>query len=224
VRIPGDLLDRPHRVKGHPCVRDHRAPRLHRHARHGESILLAFGFDPVDDHLAELLHGGGLVWHTIGDTQAAAHIEHAHAHAGLGADLAHERHHDLDRLRVAAKSEDLAPDVHVESFEIQPWQRECTLHGLHREPLVEAEAELGVLGPRHDEVVGVGCDPRCHADEDALAHTPVRGERREALHLLEVVHHDPPDAGIETLGELGGSLVVAVHLARRSMGKPARTA
>ena len=70
--------------------------------------------------------------------------------------------------------------------------------------------EFRVLLPGRDLLVGVGPDPGRHPQEDALATTG--GELLEAVDLVEGVDDHVPDAGIESLLQLGLGLVVAVHV------------
>ncbi len=100
----------------------------------------------------------------------------------------------------------------VESLEVEARQLDRPLDRLHGQSLVHAEAELGVLLAGLDEGVRVGVDARSDADQDLLRDSAVRGHRRQTVHLLEAVHDDAPDSGIETFGELGRRLVVAVYV------------
>ncbi len=43
-------------------------------------------------------------------------------------------------------------------------------------------------------------------------HAALGSQRAETLHLLEAVDHDPAHSGVEALGQLGGRLVVAMHV------------
>ena len=60
--------------------------------------------------------------------------------------------------------------------------------------------------------VGVGVDPRRDPQEDGLRAAPSRRHRRQGLKLLEVVHHNVPQAILHGLLQLLAGLVVAVEV------------
>ena len=115
-------------------------------------------------------------------------------------------------LREAVQREDLAADVHVQALEVDARQLDRALDRLHRQSLVQAEAELGVLGAGLMKSCVSASTPGRDADQDRLRDAALRRHRRETVHLLEAVDDDAPDAGVEALGELGRRLVVAVHV------------
>ena len=175
-------------------------------------MLLALLLDAVDNHLAVVLHRGGLVGQAVRNTQSAAGVQHANLHARLGLDLGDEVDDDLDGFGEAVQGEDLAPDVHVQTVEVDTGEFDRLLDRLHGQPLVAAKAELRVLGARHDEVVRVGLHARRDPDEYLLLDAARVGQRRETIHLLEAVDDDASDARVEALGQLERRLVVAVDI------------
>ena len=81
--------------------------------------------------------------------------------------------------------------------------------------VAEVEAELRVVLPGGDVLVGVGVDAR----RDAQQHVGHRGARRvervEAVELVEAVDDDVAHAGVERHAQLVDALVVAVQRAGR---------
>jgi hypothetical protein len=75
----------------------------------------------------------------------------------------------------------------------------------------QREAELLVLVGGGDELVGV----RLHADGDPQQHPGPHaartGQRGQPVDLVERVHDDPADPGVQRPGQLAGRLVVAVE-------------
>ncbi len=179
----------------------------------GEAVLLALFLDAVDDDLAVVLHGAGLVGQAVGDAEPAAGVEFAHRVAGLA--------RWIWRMKSTATSiaaEKLCsakicdPMCMCSPASSIPGSSSARLTALHRESLGQPEPELRVLLTGLDEVVRVGFDARRDADQNRLRDTALLGHCREALHLVEGVDDHATDAGVEALREFVVGLVVAVDL------------
>ncbi len=95
---------------------------------------------------------------------------------------------------------------------------------LERVPAGQREAELLVLVRGGDELVGVRLHPHGGPDEHRLPPTALLGQPGQPGDLGERVDHDPADAGVERLLQLGDGLVVAVEgdPVRRHLGPQRR--
>ena len=88
---------------------------------------------------------------------------------------------------------------------------QCALDGFCGRSARHGESELRVVLARLDELVRVGFDARCHPDEDSGRLRSVRHQVFDPVQLLEAVHRDPADTGVECHCELGDRLVVPVE-------------
>ena len=145
---------------------------------------------------------GRLVLGGVGDPEAAADVDQAAPIAGQLADRP-------DRQPVGLQLEDLRADVGVQADQVEHVGGEHPLDRPRRQPVLEAEAELGVELPGGDVVVGRGLDPRRHPDQHVLAFVE---QPLAALDLVEGVEDQVADAGARGEEDLLVALVVAVHV------------
>ena len=108
--------------------------------------------------------------------------------------------------------EDLAADVAVQAAQVhQAGPGEDPPGGLEGVTADEAEAELLVLVPGRDELMGVRLDPDRHPDHHRGDDAELLGDGGDPLDLGEGVEDDTAHAVAERLADLGEGLVVAVH-------------
>ena len=139
--------------------------------RRGDDGAPGLGGDPrgrVDTRLGARAAGGlgplGLGGRRlavdVGDAEPAADHELGQPERG------EERTQHLSRPFEGGRVEDLAPDVRVHPHQLDGRHELERGDGLGRRSRGDREAELGVLLPGADVLVGVGLDPRGDADED----------------------------------------------------------
>ena len=137
----------------------------------------------LDDlgHLGGELRGvARVVLGRVRDAEAAAEVHLGERDAELLADAGLEREHPSGRDLEAGAVEDLAPDVGVETEEVESVGGLDHLHGLPRVAVGDREPELLVLVRGRDVLVGVRLDAGSHADHHVLTSTLTRRSPRVA--------------------------------------------
>jgi hypothetical protein len=107
--------------------------------------------------------------------------------------------------------EDLAADVGVQADQVHRRGARRPVEGRLGGAGVDAEAELRVVLSGLDVLVGVGLDAGGEADEHLGRGDPFAHEGLDAVHLVERVDDDAPDALGQGAAQLVGGLVVAVQ-------------
>ena len=194
----GDLLDRADAVGGEAGVGDQRAARLDQDPHPRAEDLR----DAADLDVDVGVDRGRLVLYGVSDAEPAADVDDAAPVAGEIAER-------LDRQRVGLELEDLRADVGVQPDQLQLLGGEDALDRLRRQPVLQAEPELGVELAGGDVVVGRGLDPRGDTDQHRLRFLE---QPLAALDLVERVEDQVADASAGGEEDLRVGLVVAVHV------------
>ena len=145
----------------------------------------------------------------------ALHVRHTEAAAEhqLGKIEGHgEVGHDLGRLGERRRLEHVRADVAVQPHQFDRRRSPGPVDRPQRIAVAEVEPELRVVLPGGDELVRVGVDARRDPQQDLGRRSGTRrGERVEAIELVERIDHDVAHAGGDRHPQLGQRLVVAVQ-------------
>jgi hypothetical protein len=210
-----DRLDRADLVDRDRAGAGDRPARLDREPRHGQIQLRALGGDDLLQPGRDVGGADRVVLGQVGDAEPAAEVELGEHLAGGLSQLAEQPDHAVRGGLEAGGVEDLGADVAVQAGEVQVRLADHPDGGGEGVTGGQREAELLVLVGRRDELVRVRLDADGRADQHghrgAAGLDPGRGQREQAVDLVEGVDHDVPDTGVDGELQLDEGLVVAVQ-------------